>query len=105
MAVMGCLVGRKPEKSLGEKFPFVDVFIGPSETAPLISYLRDNDESSCGHGLPVSQLGKTVTANVPVVLGCSHTCTYCVIPSRRGGERTSRKTTFSGKSGSLPRKA
>ena len=36
----------------------------------------------------MSQLGKTVTANVPVVLGCSHTCTYCVIPSRRGGERS-----------------
>ena len=40
VAVMGCLVGRKPEKSLREKFPFVDVFMGPSETAPLISYLR-----------------------------------------------------------------
>ena len=88
VAVMGCLVGRKPGKSLREKFPFVDVFMGPSETAPLIHYLRGNDESSCGHGLPVSQFGKTVTAYVPVVLGCSHTCTYCVIPSRRGGERS-----------------
>jgi tRNA-2-methylthio-N6-dimethylallyladenosine synthase len=29
-----------------------------------------------------------VTAYVPVVLGCSHACTYCVIPSRRGGERS-----------------
>ena len=88
VAVMGCLVGRKSEESLREELPFVDVFMGPSETAPLIHYLRGNDESPCGHGLPVSQLGKTVTAYVPVVLGCSHACAYCVIPSRRGGERS-----------------
>jgi tRNA-2-methylthio-N6-dimethylallyladenosine synthase len=38
--------------------------------------------------LPLSERGKTVTAYVPIVLGCSHMCTYCVIPSRRGGERS-----------------
>jgi tRNA-2-methylthio-N6-dimethylallyladenosine synthase len=25
---------------------------------------------------------------VPVVLGCSHACTFCIIPSRRGAERS-----------------
>jgi tRNA-2-methylthio-N6-dimethylallyladenosine synthase len=88
VAVMGCLVGRKTETLLREKFSFVDVFLGPSETAPLIHWLHGNDECSCCRGLPISQQGKTVTANIPVVLGCSHTCTYCVIPSRRGGERS-----------------
>ena len=88
VAVMGCIVGRKLEDSLRAQFPYVDVFMGPSETAPLISYLSGTDEPSCGRGIPLSARGKTVTAYVPVVLGCSHTCTYCVIPSRRGGERS-----------------
>jgi tRNA-2-methylthio-N6-dimethylallyladenosine synthase len=35
---------------------------------------------------PPGQVGKTVSANVPIVLGCSHACTYCVIPYRRGRE-------------------
>jgi tRNA-2-methylthio-N6-dimethylallyladenosine synthase len=29
-----------------------------------------------------------VAAFIPVVLGCSHACTFCIIPSRRGGERS-----------------
>ena len=88
VAVMGCIVGRKLEESLRAQFPYVDVFMGPSETGPLINYLNGTDQPSCGRGIPLSERGKTVTAYVPVVLGCSHTCTYCVIPSRRGGERS-----------------
>jgi tRNA-2-methylthio-N6-dimethylallyladenosine synthase len=88
VAVMGCIVGRKLEKSLREKFPFVDVFMGPSETAPLIEVLSGKEIQSCRHGIPLSDRGKTVTAYVPVVLGCSQFCAYCVIPSRRGGEQS-----------------
>ena len=29
-----------------------------------------------------------VTAHLPVVLGCSHACTYCIVPYRRGPERS-----------------
>lgn len=88
VTVMGCIVGRKLEESLRAQFPFVDVFMGPSETKPLIDYLNGTGNPSCGRGIPLSERGKTVTACVPVVLGCSHACTYCVIPSRRGGERS-----------------
>jgi tRNA-2-methylthio-N6-dimethylallyladenosine synthase len=38
--------------------------------------------------LPERERGKVVAAHVPVVLGCSHACTFCIIPSRRGGERS-----------------
>jgi tRNA-2-methylthio-N6-dimethylallyladenosine synthase len=38
--------------------------------------------------LPVAEQGKLVSAHVPIVYGCSHACTFCIIPSKRGGERS-----------------
>ena len=38
--------------------------------------------------LPPSEQDLVVSAHLPVVLGCSHACTYCVIPYRRGAERS-----------------
>ncbi len=38
--------------------------------------------------LPEHERGKTVSVFMPVVLGCSHACTFCIIPSRRGAERS-----------------
>jgi tRNA-2-methylthio-N6-dimethylallyladenosine synthase len=40
--------------------------------------------------LPAHERGRLVAAYVPVVLGCSHACTFCIIPARRGGERSRR---------------
>ncbi|MCX6033287.1 MAG: MiaB/RimO family radical SAM methylthiotransferase [Chloroflexi bacterium] len=39
IALMGCLVGIKPNPALAARFPFVDVFMPPSEPGPLIGYL------------------------------------------------------------------
>ncbi len=106
VALMGCMVGMKEAPGLKKRFPFVDVFMPPSDTAPLLDYLSDQglydaersfdtrekalrdaiqDEE---FALPSGLQGQTVTANVPVVLGCSHACTFCVIPYRRGAERS-----------------
>jgi tRNA-2-methylthio-N6-dimethylallyladenosine synthase len=38
--------------------------------------------------LPVAEQGKSVTAHVPIVYGCSHACTFCIIPYKRGIERS-----------------
>ena len=106
IAVMGCLVGRKSAASLLERFPFVDVFMPPSDTGPLLEHLEQNGSASTGRVhdvrtrttremlqngdgvMPESERGRAVTAFVPVVLGCSYACSYCVIPSRRGAERS-----------------
>jgi tRNA-2-methylthio-N6-dimethylallyladenosine synthase len=40
--------------------------------------------------LPSAERGQLVSAFVPVVLGCSHACTFCIIPYRRGVERSRR---------------
>ncbi len=100
--LMGCLVGVKGDPALQRAFPHVDVFSPPSDPGPLIEYLRQADgraalETSVQRrndlldqewSLPEAQRGRQVAAHVPVVLGCSHACTFCVIPFRRGVERS-----------------
>ncbi len=148
IALMGCLVGIKPNRALQERFPFVDVFMPPSDPGPLVGYLTgtvvdtearalQDDETEARHlfqdygspeaaamglignfGLPIVDLGletssnsqsqignpqsailqsvrhlslsgqAPVAANVPIVYGCSHACTFCIIPFRRGVERS-----------------
>ncbi len=99
---MGCLVGIHNEEKLRPRFPYVDVFSPPSDPGPLVSYLTQGEAQAletCTTAerfavmdeelvLPEHERGKLVAAHVPVVLGCSHACTFCIIPSRRGAERS-----------------
>jgi len=98
--LMGCLVGIKNGERLKERFPYVDVFSPPSDPGPLVAFLTQGQarameqaETATRHAwmdedliLPASERGRLVSAHVPVVLGCSHACTYCIIPYRRGVE-------------------
>ena len=100
--LMGCLVGINNAEKLRPRFPYVDVFSPPSDPGPLVSYLTQGEaqvletESTAQRFalmdgdivLPQHQRGHLVAAYLPIVLGCSHACTFCVIPSRRGGERS-----------------
>ena len=105
IGVMGCLVGVRGNTPLKKAFPWVDVFMAPSETGPLVDLLLQRegkqltevetrqryavqDGDPFALRLPQHEIGKRVTANVPVVYGCSHACTFCIIPFRRGPERS-----------------
>ncbi len=164
IALMGCMVGIKPNPALRERFPFVDVFMPPSDPAPLVGYLSGHNTQAEAHeldseltaarhlfqdsaspeaaaigligeeieddsgrertrmdadnhehpqsetfgrpegGIPDARLGRRaplqsvrhlalngpapVAANVPIVYGCSHACAFCIIPFRRGVERS-----------------
>jgi tRNA-2-methylthio-N6-dimethylallyladenosine synthase len=100
--LMGCLVGVKGDARLRQTFPFVDVFSPPSDPGPLVQHLTRAE----GRGLtaaevaernaaldgdlvlPLAERGRLVSAHVPIVYGCSHACTFCIIPFRRGVERS-----------------
>ncbi len=100
--LMGCLVGVRSNGKLKERFPFVDVFSPPSDPGPLVAYLTQGESQSIEHAeteqrfaamdgdliLPLHKRGSLVSAHVPVVYGCSHACTFCIIPYRRGVERS-----------------
>jgi tRNA-2-methylthio-N6-dimethylallyladenosine synthase len=38
--------------------------------------------------LPANERGKLISAPVSIVYGCSHACTFCIIPQKRGIERS-----------------
>ncbi|MCS7259364.1 MAG: tRNA (N6-isopentenyl adenosine(37)-C2)-methylthiotransferase MiaB [Anaerolineae bacterium] len=96
IALMGCMVGVRGNGRLRERFPHVDVLMPPGDVQPLLIYLdqRLPEEriERCGGDdtpvLPDSLYGQLVSVPVPVVLGCNLVCSYCVIPSRRGRERS-----------------
>ncbi len=56
----------------------------PSTSLHSVSGLR----LGAGLLLPRHERGLLVSAHVPVVYGCSHACTFCIIPFRRGVERS-----------------
>ena len=106
IGVMGCMVGVRDPLWMRQRLPFVDVFMPPSDPAPMVSFLQERmDEAdvleleaqaresrdALQDGeliLPLHERGQLVSAHVPVVYGCSHACTFCIIPFRRGIERS-----------------
>ena len=106
IGVMGCMVGVRDSLALRKRLPYVDVFLPPSEPALLVDFLRSRmgeDETVALEAgqraqrdllqdgdliLPLHEQGQLMSAHVPVVYGCSHACTFCIIPFRRGVERS-----------------
>jgi tRNA-2-methylthio-N6-dimethylallyladenosine synthase len=100
--LMGCMVGVRGTEKLRERLPFVDVFSPPSDPGPLISHLTQGEVHSLEDAetarrflmmddeliLPMTDRGRLVSAHVPIVYGCSHACTFCIIPYQRGTERS-----------------
>ena len=113
IGLMGCLVGVRDPLRLRKQLPFVDVFLPPSEPQGMIDFLRErraddvvqvddvaerqyrdalqdaSDESeSTALVLPSHERNALVSAYLPIVYGCSHACAFCIIPFRRGIERS-----------------
>jgi tRNA-2-methylthio-N6-dimethylallyladenosine synthase len=102
ISLMGCMVGVRGDQILRERYPYVDVFSPPSDPGPLLDFLAGSDGRELEQDavrtrfalmdgdlrLPLAEQGSLVTAYVPIVYGCSHACTFCVIPFRRGIERS-----------------
>jgi tRNA-2-methylthio-N6-dimethylallyladenosine synthase len=106
IGIMGCMVGVRDPLDLRRKLPFVDVFMPPSEPGAMVNFLADVDaeaealqhEAAARQQLdalqdgdlilPAHEQGTLISAHVPVVYGCSHACSFCIIPFRRGVERS-----------------
>jgi len=86
IAVTGCFVGQNVGE-LKRLYPFVDHFFGPGR-------LQDFHDWLCSRVLErelpaeASQQVSPVSAYIPIIQGCNNFCSYCIVPYRRGGERS-----------------
>jgi threonylcarbamoyladenosine tRNA methylthiotransferase MtaB len=97
IVVTGCYATRRPEDlqglpnvvrvvSNGDK-PLMVSFISPNERMTTASRFGEGD-GSCGAAVVPGVAGRTAFT-LRVQTGCAETCSYCIIPSTRGGPRSS----------------
>ena len=87
IAVMGCMVGPRTDE-LRRRFPFVDVWARPQNFEVIIRHLMPEDDLGGEFWPDTFPEPKGPTAFVPVVHGCNKFCTYCIVPYRRGREKS-----------------
>jgi tRNA-2-methylthio-N6-dimethylallyladenosine synthase len=87
IAVMGCMVGPKTD-DLRSRFPYVDVWARPQNFEVIIRSLMPESDLGGEFWPETFPEPKGPTAFVPIVHGCNKFCTYCIVPYRRGRERS-----------------
>ena len=87
IALTGCLVDSKTDE-LKRRFPHIDLLFRPQQWEVLFQWADS-------HGLPHPQEKSfllpshpPVSVFIPVIQGCNSFCSYCIVPYRRGREKS-----------------
>jgi len=91
LIVLGCLTARYGAEKLAKLFPDVDLWLGVNAAPSLLSYLEKQSggkpvlsQNLQAENYPRLLATPPYTAYLKIAEGCSHSCSYCLIPSIRG---------------------
>ncbi len=94
VGVGGCWA-QSVKDEVFERFPFVDVAFGPGQIHKLAEFLASDSISAQGYfefeefaGHLPAQRERPFQAWLQISQGCNCVCSYCIVPSTRGRERS-----------------
>jgi tRNA-2-methylthio-N6-dimethylallyladenosine synthase len=93
VVLTGCMVTNQHDR-LRERFPHVDLFFDPSDfaqlekVAPEVSNLSDDLAELPHYYADPGTSASSTSAFIPIIYGCNFLCSYCIVPYRRGKERS-----------------
>ncbi len=86
--VTGCFVDSDV-KRLEHSFPQVDLFFKPGDYVGLRNWAKEQGIDMLEDITSLSSTKNVaVSAFVPIIQGCNNFCSYCIVPYRRGRERS-----------------